>query len=315
MKADRPSATAHLIARSLVFLSGDPRIAPLLPPETVDASLRCMRAASSFTPRLVRLMGHRWFRKAVWFVERQSIPGMMFHYLLRKRLLEDIAPEALREGYQQVVVLGAGFDPLALRLSAEFPDRLFMEIDHPGTQRVKREALAERIMSGSNLVLIPLDMARESLEEGVRRAPEFHPSAQTLFIAEGLLMYLELPAVDRVFRFCRQQGGSRPRFAFTFMERVEDGRIAFRDQSRTVDAWLRRRGEPFRWGIPVPELPGYLRERGFTCCSIATPQVLRERYLTTPAQQGFPLADGDHVCLAELRQKSTFDSTALRTRY
>src|SRR2546426_163128 len=82
-------ATAHLIARSLVFLSQDRRIAPLIDPETVEASLWFMQACSSFTPWRLRLMACRWFRGLVWYVERRSIPGMMLHYVLRKRYLEE----------------------------------------------------------------------------------------------------------------------------------------------------------------------------------------------------------------------------------
>jgi methyltransferase (TIGR00027 family) len=298
VKAGRPSATAHLIARSLVFLSHDPLIAPLIPGDAVEASLWFMRASSPWTRRLVGLMGKRWFRDLVWFVERHSVPGMMLHYALRKRALEETAREAVRDGYRQVVVLGAGFDTLALRLSREFPGPLFLEIDHPATQRVKREALAAQGASEDSLVLLPLDLARERLEDGIRRVGRFHEDVDTLFIAEGLLMYLEAADVDGVFRFCRTRGGARPRFALTFMERLEDGRIAFRGQSQAVDAWLRLRGEPFRWGVPVAEMPRYLRERGFTCREIATPDLLRERYLAAPELRDLALADGDHFCLA-----------------
>ena len=303
MKADRPSATAHLIARALVFLARDPRIAPLIPPETEEASRWFMHASSRWTPALLRLVGAGWFRRLVWRAEQWAVPGIMLHYALRKQCLEEMAREALRDGYRQVVVLGAGFDTLALRLCREYPDSLFLEIDHPATQRVKRQALVERDRMMANLVLLPVDMARERLETAIRQAPQFRPDAETLFIAEGLLMYLEAAAVDEVFHFCREHGGARPRFAFTFMERLEDGRIAFRGQHRRVDTWLRLRGEPFRWGLPVGELSGYLRERGFACLGLATERVLRDRYLTTAALRRLPLADGDHVCLAEAVQQ------------
>jgi hypothetical protein len=82
------------------------------------------------------------------------------------------------------------------------------------------------------------------------------------------------------------------------MERLEDGRIAFRGQHRLIDLWLRLKKEPFRWGIRKEALPGFLRERGFECLEVATHREFRERYLTTPEGQGLPLVDGDHLCLA-----------------
>jgi methyltransferase (TIGR00027 family) len=292
MTADRPSATALLIARSLVFLSRDPAIGSLIPPETVELSRLLVRGSSAGGP-LLRLVEWGWFRRLVWGLERASIPGMMLHYVLRKRALEDTARHALSEGCRQVMVLGGGFDTLALRLAREHPDRRFIELDHPATQAAKLKILAEAGHMPTNLRFLPVDLTQDRLGDAV--GPELEPGAGTLCVAEGVLMYLSERDVDGLFRFCRERNA---RFAFTFMERLPGGRIAFRGQNPIVDLWLRRRGEPFRWGVPLGELEGFLAERGFRCRSLATPDVLRQRCL--PAElRGQPLADGDHVCVAD----------------
>ena len=54
--------------------------------------------------------------------------------MLRKRLIEEVVRASLTEGVEQVVIIGAGFDTLALRLCAGFPRTNFIEIDHPATQ-------------------------------------------------------------------------------------------------------------------------------------------------------------------------------------
>ncbi len=298
MRADRPSATAHLIARSLVFLSSEQPYAALIPPGAAELSIWCMEACSSHTVRLLRWMRRRRFREMLWNSERAGLPGMMLHYAVRKLWLEDVTRTALADGYRQVVVLGAGFDTLAPRLAREFPEVRFFEVDHPGTQVVKERALLAHDGLPGNLSLVALDLTRESLGDGIRRAPEFSPAASTLFIAEGLLMYLVEAEVAQLFQCCRLHGGPTPRVAFTFMERASDGRVSFRGQKRLVDVWLRLRGEPFRWGLEQEAMPAFLKAQGFTCAAVATPDVLRARYLSGPEWEGIPLADGDHPCLA-----------------
>lgn len=299
MRSGRPSTTAMLVAQSLVFLDQDPKLAPLVPPAAVEATLGLMEVFTPNARRRLRLMRRPLFRSLVWAMEGRTIPGMMLHYAARKRWLEAVAREAIRDGFRQVVVLGAGFDTLALRLAGEHADVLCLEIDHPATQRVKEDALRAHGYLSENLVLRPLDLAAEDLDAALRKSA-FKRGERTLFIAEGLLMYLAPEAVDRVFASCVSRGGAGSRFAFTFMERLPGGRVAFRGQSRGVDLWLRMKGEPFQWGVPLPEIEDFLADRRFACRELATPEVLRSRYLAPHGLEAQPLADGDHGCLAEI---------------
>ena len=63
-------------------------------------------------------------------IERITIPGILLHYALRKKCIAKLARSALANGGTQVVVIGAGFDPLSSELQREFPTALFWEIDH-----------------------------------------------------------------------------------------------------------------------------------------------------------------------------------------
>src|SRR5438876_10636291 len=68
-------------------------------------------------------------------IERITIPGILLHYALRKKCIAKLARSALANGGTQVVVIGAGFDPLSSELRREFPTALSWEIVHPATQR------------------------------------------------------------------------------------------------------------------------------------------------------------------------------------
>ena len=120
MRANRPSSTATLIAAATVLLARHPKLGHLVPAGAAEICARCLQGFWSVAPRL------RWL---AWAGERATIPGLMLHFILRKRWIEDAVRGALARGCRQVVVLGAGFDTLAARLAPQFPAVRFLEID------------------------------------------------------------------------------------------------------------------------------------------------------------------------------------------
>jgi O-methyltransferase involved in polyketide biosynthesis len=147
MREDRPSSTAALIAAATVFLARDARVSDLVPSGAAEWCARCLEALS--TLKTVETLSHPALRWAARLAERATVPGLLLHFMLRKRWIEEAVRSALAEGCEQVVVMGAGFDTLALRLSREFPRASFIEIDHPATQASKRRAAQRALCSSS----------------------------------------------------------------------------------------------------------------------------------------------------------------------
>jgi methyltransferase (TIGR00027 family) len=299
MKEDRPSATAYLIARSTLFLARDPVLGRLVPERSAELSERFVQTRSRFARVMDAALNSRPLRPLTICLERATVPGIKLHYALRKRYLEEIARNALSKGISQVVVIGAGFDTLALRLHEAFPDARFFEIDHPVTQRVKKRVVESQPATQSNLKFISLDLAHGNLEASLLAAAEYRPEIDTLFVAEGLLMYLASAEIDLILQFIRYHSGPQSRFAFTFMETQRDGRIGFRESSLVVDAWLRLQGESFKWGIHRARLKEFLAARGFVVREIVTSAALRNSYLAAEHLRHLPLADGECICVSE----------------
>jgi methyltransferase (TIGR00027 family) len=279
MTAAQSSSTASLIAKGLVFLSRDPQFSVLVPPPAAEAS-------AWFVPsgRLLRLMDRPWFRWAVRATERVALPGILPHYALRKQYLERVVRNGLQDGFRQVVVLGAGFDTLALRLHLEFPQVRFLEVDHPATQRDKRHALEMRGLPQPNLRFLAADFTQQTLEAALAACAEFDPTADTLFLAEGVLMYLQQGEVELVFLTMGRHAGRRVRLAFTFLEPG-----GFAGMSPLVRLWLWLRHEQFRWVVRGRDLPEYLESRGLCVVELA------------PAEAFGSRARGESICLAERR--------------
>lgn len=302
MRDEKPSQTALLIARAMVFLSRDPEARVLVPPAAAEAYRWLLESADPAAARLAAVSGGFAPLRALSYAsETLVIPGIALHYAVRKRYLEDAARAALTADCSQVVVLGAGLDTLALRLHRERPEVTFFEVDHPATQRLKRRAFeTQGPIEGiePNLHLVELDLARRTLEQALLDAPGYRPGADTFVLAEGLSMYLQPAGMDGIFTFLRAHTGPGSRCAFTFLEPQADGRIDFPGASLFARWWLRAVGEPFTWGVRCGELPAYLAERGFTLLELAGADLLRARYLAPAGLAGRRLAVGEWIAFA-----------------
>jgi methyltransferase (TIGR00027 family) len=62
--------------------------------------------------------------------------------IMRARFTEDCLREAINAGVRQYVILGAGFDTFAYRQPSWGRKLRVFEVDHPATQRIKRNRLS-----------------------------------------------------------------------------------------------------------------------------------------------------------------------------
>ncbi len=232
------------------------------------------------------------FRAACSVGEHRTAPGILVHYALRKRHIEDTVRRFL-QGHPdgQILVLGGGYDTLALRLSAEFPDAAFGEFDHPSTQNGKRTAIARHFAhsgEGSapvNFTMTPCDLSAPDGTDTIRAARELCHSRDILTIAEGLFMYLPEPRVQAIFQAVAAFSVSA-KFVFTFLERQPDGAIDFQQTSSLIQRWLHVRREPFLWGIHRRALSDWLSPLGWrTAANPLTPEDLRRQYLAPDADR------------------------------
>jgi methyltransferase (TIGR00027 family) len=289
---EEASGTALLIAASLVLLHGHPKYSGLVSKTSADLCAHTLERYSLQTRLLLKIVRHGWFRPIAKLIERITIPGILLHYALRKKCIAALARSALTNGARQVVVVGAGFDPLCLDLQRDFPDVQFWEIDHPATQRHKARVFLE--IDGERLHFVAVDL-NAALDGETLIKSGFDPAQRTFWIAEGLLMYLPADIVFSLMRTLKSLSASGSEFAFTFMERQSDGRIRFHSQSKLVDWWLRGRGEPFLWGTTRGELADLMRP--WRVIRFFDHDNLRE---LGPGLADEPIAKGEAICLAEI---------------
>lgn len=297
MKHLTPSETALRVAANSVAASLDPVRRKYLAFPDEPYSEWFIRAHSARAR--MRLIFWKWgpTRNLVFQLSDGRYPGASLHLLLRKRFVAETVRAALQEGSSaQVVILGAGFDPLSLQLHSEFPEVLWVEIDHPETQAVKERALRARGALLERIKLVPVDFSHESAETKLRAVEGFRPEQPGVFLAEGLLMYLSEAEVAALFELVRRSGAPGSRFLFTFLDQAA---LADPDSPTSVMAKdLARMGEPFQWTLDRKRLDGFLRGHGFKRVAVADHRTLRTRYVGSGALRDAP-AQGEVIVVAQ----------------
>lgn len=165
-------------------------------------------------------------------------------------------------------------------------------MDHPATQSVKQAALArDGMMPGGNFRFSTIDLAGEPF-------PEMNKGCKsTVFILEGVLMYLPASAVSRLLHALRSEPGERTRVIFSFMTQWPDGSSGFRPRSGWIERWLSWCGEPFAWAIEPEAIGEFLSAHGFDLLGLVRTRALSDG----PAGE----LDGENLVLCERKKPVT----------
>jgi methyltransferase (TIGR00027 family) len=249
----------------VVFASGEPALAGILPPEAAELS-RVLLGATSQGRKLLRWIDSRAGRVALRLFDRCTVPGIIGHWVCRKRWIEDVWQAARREGFDTLVVLGSGFDTLSWRVArGAGPSVRTIDLDHPATLVARRAGIAAA--GGPSPLLVEYDLCNKGLDHTLNF--DLLGQSSTFVLIEGVLMYFDSGRIIELFAEIAALPALRLRVVFTFMEISHDGRTAFRPSNPLVDLWLKWRGEPFCSGFDCESLEPWLSQRGFSLSGIA----------------------------------------------
>jgi methyltransferase (TIGR00027 family) len=262
MRKDKPSRTALKVALNIVTLGSKPGMEAILTSGMVHTTRKLLVASGATGERSVKWAQSQ---RAVSIYEAFDwmLPGQFEAFAHRKAFCERQVGDGIGAGATQILVLGAGYDTMGWRLAPEFSGVNFFEIDHPATARLKARGI-DAMGRRKNLCLIAEDLGKRKLSDVLKTDDSWDLSAQTVIIAEGLVMYLSPEAVRDLFCQCAAVVGGGSRIAFSYIPTGADGRP---DAGRWTGLmlWLQKVvGEPWTWSIRPEELGLFLEETGWT---------------------------------------------------
>lgn len=218
-------------------------------------------------------------RVAFWLWDL-VMPGWDAYFVARTRFIDDALETRLREGLDQLVIMGAGYDSRALRYRQLKDSVQVFEVDHPATQQVKSTRL--RQMFGTlpkHIHLVAVDFTAETLK-GRLQEFGYRSNRRTMFIWEGVSMYLPPSAVDETLAFVSDSSGSGSSIIFDYTyPSVIDGTCR-RRESVMWRRSVKRLGEDLLFGIEEGTIETFLKQRGFSVARNADHVFLKQTYFT-----------------------------------
>jgi len=143
--------------------------------------------------RMLRGADGKAHNQALIQLMRRAALGLVDHLALRTWLIDQALKQALHDGIEQVVLLGAGLDARAYRID-ETQDAVVFEVDHPSTQRYKQRHAQGLSPRARELRYAACDFQEVSLEQALTGAG-FDRKRKSAWIWEGVTMYLAPSAV------------------------------------------------------------------------------------------------------------------------
>ncbi len=261
MRKDKPSRTAYKVALNIITLGAKPGMDKIFPPGIVEATAKLLVASGLVSATVVRWCSSQ-IMVSVYEAFDWMIPGQFEAFAHRKAFCERQVREGICKGATQVLILGAGYDTLGWRLAPEFTGVEFFEIDHQATAQLKAKSI-EAMGTRDNLHLISVDLSERRLANVLTANKSWDRAAQSVMLAEGLLMYLPDAAVRDLLSQCAAMTGAGSRIAFTYIGTNADGRPDAGPWTRLLLWSLKLNGEPWLWSIRPEQLNRFLEETGW----------------------------------------------------
>ena len=205
-------------------------------------------------------------------------PGVHNSIIARVRYFDDYVEKLVDEGLEQLVILGAGYDTRAYRIEGLKENVKVFEVDHLNTQSFKIQKVKEIFGSVlDHVVYVPVDFDTQKLGERLLESG-YSKFKKTLFIMEGLVMYIPPDAVDETLSFIVNNSGKGSAVIFDYVpQSVVDGTNNL-EVGKNLHNHAKEYKEPLQFGIEEGKLETFLKERGFSSIESVTSEDYQRAY-------------------------------------
>ena len=255
---------------------------------------------------LMKLMGHKL---NVWLAEKLA-PGFHEHIISRTRFIDDLIEKSAKEGVEQYVILGAGYDSRAHRLELPSSLRIF-EVDQPEVQDRKCSKLPTELPNSENVTYVAVDFAHQSLTERLLNAG-YDKTKSTVFTLEGVTQYITKEAFNSTMNevaTLSQKASSIFVFSFVneLLDKNPDGCFGSgylnpeKKDNLLKNLSAKAAGEPWMSFYSTEEIEDLLSQNGYSIKENVTLEDLNSLYFgpvgrTLPENQIFKL---EHFVVAK----------------
>lgn len=271
METDKPSRTARLTAT-----------------HRADESQKPANERVCYDAYAQAFIGNNWNpfgsfpmpRQVAFWLWDLLMPGWNGYFVARTRFIDDVLEARLKEGLEQLVIMGAGYDSRALRYEQLKHSVRVFEVDHPATQQSKSAKLKEIFgQVPAHLHLVAVDFNTDTLR-GRLYESGYDQNRRTMFIWEGVSMYLDPTAVDDTLAFVATCSGPGSSIVFDYTRPSVINGTCPRREATMWRKSVKRLGEGLFFGIEEGAIEAFLSQRGFAMVRNANHEFLKQSYFS-----------------------------------
>ena len=229
-------------------------------------------------------------------------PGIYEYVYARTKVFDATFISALEDYFTQIVLLGAGFDTRALRFADYNRGTKIFELDVPTTQDPKLDIFRKKkLIIPPELVFSSIDFDSEDIFTILEKVG-YQDGGKSLFLWEGVCMYLSPQAVDDTLGFvCNHAApGSQIIFDYVYASVLRRENRYYGEQG--IFETVARTGENWTFGLEEGEVEPFLAARGFEMLAHYTPIELERHFLTAEDGTLHGRVNGTH-CIVLARVK------------
>lgn len=235
----------------------------------------------------------RWVQQLYIWAEELLLPGDLLHVIARKWYIQRMVDNILDKGYEQLIVLGGGFDHLAFYYSSQSTLACY-EVDTPYMAEQKRNFLQNRYDGEPQPEIIDILLPDDQLGQLFSDHPEIDPHKKTIIVAEGFFDYLSPDTVTNALKGVKDFFSHTPTLISTHF--ALDELPLFRRQVFKLSVKLV--GEELQLKTSMDTFKQYLSDIDYNIRQLHDCQEIRKK-ITDQTSTTLPLLDGFYLFMAE----------------
>ncbi len=257
----------------------------------------CYKSDDAIAPLLLPNFLRHLFRFPLVrrYITRKMAPRGIYEYVIaRTKYIDAEFTQALKEPFDQILIFGAGFDTRALRFQDEAHHTRVFELDIKTTQQAKIGQYINRgLPIPANLTFIAIDFDKEALPDKLDEVG-FHKDQRSLFILEGLLMYLQPASVRATFQTIQNFAGNGSRIVFDSIYASVLRKEGLYYGEENIIETTTKAGEQWQFGIEKGAIGPFLAEYGFKLIDQKDASSLEKAYFTDANGNQIGRINGTH---------------------
>jgi methyltransferase (TIGR00027 family) len=214
----------------------------------------------------------------------QMMPGVNGAIVARIKFIDECLIDLIANGLKQLVIIGAGYDTRPYRIRGVQEMLKVFEVDHPATQAFKIEKLNEIFgVLPDHVIYVPVVFGQDSLGEKLS-AFGYNKELKTLFIIEGLLMYIPPAAVEGLFAFITIASGPESAIVADYFDTtVVEGKSPLKE-AIVLRQFVENEGSSLKFGIQAGKGEKFFKQCGFRHVYCVSATACKDKFFTNDSR-------------------------------